>query len=66
MRIGRSMLFGGTLFGEAQPGETGTQDAKPKKRKKKKKKKNFLVQVLSLRSIRRKHKFIQRRDLGEF
>lgn len=26
-------------FGEAQPGETGTQDAKPKKRKKKKKKK---------------------------
>ena len=59
------MFFGGTLFGEAQPGETGTQDAKPKKRKKKRKK-NFLVQVLSLRSIRRKHKFIQRRDLGEF
>lgn len=28
-------------FGEAQPGETGTQDAKPKKRKKKKKKKTF-------------------------
>lgn len=59
------MLFGGTLSARPNPAKRERR-MQSQKKEKKKEKKNFLVQVLSLRSIRRKHKFIQRRDLGEF